>query len=72
MFAIADQLEKKSIEKTKLKSQIKMIALMYMKYRQFESLVITSETDRKVCSFFFDRWRKNIKRPLVQQRVDGL
>jgi len=37
LFAIADQLEKKSIEKTKLKSQIKVIALMYMKYRQFES-----------------------------------
>ena len=37
MFAIADQLEKKSSEKTTLKSKIKAITLMYMKYRQFES-----------------------------------
>lgn len=37
MFAIADQLEKKTSEKTMLKSKIKVIALMYMKYRQFES-----------------------------------
>jgi len=39
--------------------------------RQFEQQVLTSGTNRMICLFFFNRWRKNTEQPIKAAAPDG-
>lgn len=41
-----------------------------MKARCFENQVLVSSTNQQVCSFFFNRWRKNANQPLLTASID--
>jgi hypothetical protein len=56
---LSEQRKQKMILYDRLKVQVDALAKLFLRSRQLEQQVLTSKTNRRLCEFFFNRWRVN-------------